>query len=95
MEGDLRCGLLHVLALMTNEVLRVEESLTARASVRPLLTAKMDLEVAARIGQCKFEYGMQEDILQFTVAIKRLIATLHVTSEPVLTGRLPPLRSAL
>lgn len=94
-EGDLRCSLLHMLALMTKEVLRVEEPLTARAPVRPLLTAKMDLEVAARIVQCKFEYGMQEDILQFAVAIERLIATLHITSEPVLTGRLPPLRSAL
>lgn len=94
-KGDLSCGLLHVLTLMTNEVLRVEEPLTARASVRPLTTAKMYLEMAAEIGQCEFEYAVHGNSLQFAVAIERLVATLHVTSETVLTGRLSPLRSAL
>lgn len=42
--------LLHVLAPMTSEVLGVEKPLTAdRTPVRPLVTAKMDLKMAAGI----------------------------------------------
>ena len=42
-KDDLGGSLLHVLTLMTSKVLWVEEPLTTRASVRPLVTAKMYL----------------------------------------------------
>lgn len=46
--GDLGRSLLHVLALVTTEVLRVEKPLTAdRAPMRPLVTAEMNLVMAA------------------------------------------------
>ena len=44
--GDFGSSLLHVLTLMTSEILGVEEPLTTGAPVRPLATSKMYLEVA-------------------------------------------------
>lgn len=78
-EDDLGGSLLHMLTLMTSEVLRVEEPLTTRASVRPLITAKMYLEVATEAGQCKLRLGQHINSLQFAIAIKCFIAALHST----------------
>jgi hypothetical protein len=94
-EDDLGGSLLHVFTLMTSEILWVEEPLTTRAPVRPLITAKMYLEVATGAGQCKLRLGQHVDSLQFAIAIKRFVATLHSTCEPVLTRGLPSLRPAL
>lgn len=62
-EDDFGGSLLHMLTLMTSEVLWVEEPLTTRASVRPLITAKMYLEVATEAGQCKLRLGQYADSL--------------------------------
>lgn len=94
-EDDLGGSLLHVFTLMTSKVLRVEKPLTTRASVRPLITAKMYLEVATEAGQCKLRLGQHVDSLQFAIAIKRLVAAVDTASKPVLTRGLPSLRPAL
>lgn len=67
---DLGGGLPHVLPLMTNEVFGVEEPLaTVRAFVRPLVTAKVSLDMT----------------VQLTVAIKGFVTALHCTSKSILT----------
>lgn len=73
-EGDLSRSLLHVLPLMTRQVFGVEEPLTAsRASVRPLITTKVDLEVA----------------IQLAIAVECFVAAIDIASKPVLAWCLP------
>jgi hypothetical protein len=61
--GDLGSSLLYMLALMTGEILRIEEPLATRALVRPLITPKMYLEVATWTGQCKIGHVHHVDSL--------------------------------
>lgn len=90
-ESDFRSCLFHVLTLMTSEVLRVEEPLTTRASVRPLITAKMYLKVATVLVNASTSMGRIEDSLQFTIAIEGFVAALESTSKAISTRRLSSL----
>ena len=72
--SDLGGGLLHVLPLVTNEVLRVEKPLIAdRASVRSLVTAEVNLEMA----------------IQFAPAVKCLVATLDTAKISISSRWMP------
>jgi hypothetical protein len=72
--GDLGGGLLHVLPLVTNEVLRVEKPLIADwASVRSLVTTEVNLEMA----------------IQFALAVKCFIAALDTAKISIPSRWMP------